>query len=113
MGYWALLRKRSQRKPTGLSQELARNWCRSGLDQKQAHGSLDGTTKLVLRTVDGHQIEAVVIPSEKRKTLCVYSQVGCSLNCTFCTTGLLGVGRNLQADEIIDQVLYGAKYLAE
>lgn len=113
MGYLTSLRKRRQRRPTGLSRELARDWCRSGLRHAATHGSSDGTTKLVLRTAEDHQIEAVAIPSEKRKTLCVSSQVGCSLNCTFCATGLLGLGRNLEADEIVDQVLYGSQFFAE
>lgn len=113
MGYWSTLRKRSQRRPTGLHRELARDWHRSELRQVEAHDSLDGTTKLVLQTTEAHRVEAVAIPNEKRKTLCVSSQVGCSLDCTFCATGLLGLGRNLEADEIVDQVLYGSQFYAE
>ncbi len=113
MGYWTTLRKRSQRKPTGLSRELDRNWHRSALRKASTHESVDGTNKLVLQTDEDYRIEAVAIPSEKRKTLCVSSQVGCSLDCTFCATGLLGLGRNLTADEIVDQVLYGSQFFAE
>jgi 23S rRNA (adenine2503-C2)-methyltransferase len=54
----------------------------------------------------------VVIPEEKRRTICVSSQVGCSLDCTFCATGRLGLLRNLRAEEIVDQVLHAAEVLA-
>jgi 23S rRNA (adenine2503-C2)-methyltransferase len=76
------------------------------------HHSTDGTCKLELRTEDGGGIETVLIPEGQRRTLCVSSQVGCSLDCTFCATARLGFGRNLDAAEIVDQVLHGAEQLA-
>jgi 23S rRNA (adenine2503-C2)-methyltransferase len=57
------------------------------------------------RTFDGHLIEGVLIPSEDRKTACVSSQIGCSLTCKFCATGYMERKRNLQFDEIYDQVV--------
>ncbi|WP_447529723.1 23S rRNA (adenine(2503)-C(2))-methyltransferase RlmN [Vreelandella sp. TE19] len=68
--------------------------------------STDGTRKWVLEVEDGSYVETVLIPAEngKRRTLCVSSQVGCSLDCSFCSTGKQGFQRNLTAAEIIGQV---------
>lgn len=68
--------------------------------------SLDPFVKFALRTTDGHTIETVRIPLEKpgRFTACVSSQVGCALACAFCATGRLGLGRNLETWEIVEQV---------
>ncbi|MEL6440195.1 MAG: 23S rRNA (adenine(2503)-C(2))-methyltransferase RlmN [Cyanobacteria bacterium J06621_8] len=65
----------------------------------------DQTRKYLLRLADGLIIEAVGIPSAKRLTVCVSSQVGCPMDCNFCATGKGGFSRNLEAHEIIDQVL--------
>ncbi len=66
--------------------------------------SADGTCKWLLRLHDGSGIETVFIPEDDRGTLCVSSQVGCSLNCSFCATARQGFRRNLTVDEIIGQV---------
>ena len=66
--------------------------------------SADGTCKWLLRLRDGNCIETVFIPEHDRGTLCVSSQVGCSLNCDFCATARQGFSRNLTVDEIIGQV---------
>ncbi|MEO0377291.1 MAG: 23S rRNA (adenine(2503)-C(2))-methyltransferase RlmN, partial [Cyanobacteria bacterium P01_A01_bin.17] len=65
----------------------------------------DGTVKYLLRLEDGQIIEAVGIPTQKRLTVCVSSQVGCAMACNFCATGKGGFTRNLASHEIIDQVL--------
>lgn len=67
--------------------------------------SADGTMKSRFRTVDGHMIEGVLIPTDERKTACVSSQIGCSLSCKFCATGYMDRKRNLEFDEIYDQVV--------
>ncbi|MEA3291328.1 MAG: 23S rRNA (adenine(2503)-C(2))-methyltransferase RlmN [Pseudomonadota bacterium] len=67
--------------------------------------SNDGTRKWLLQLGDGNCVESVFIPDGERGTLCVSSQVGCSLNCTFCATARQGFSRNLEVDEIIGQVL--------
>jgi 23S rRNA (adenine2503-C2)-methyltransferase len=67
--------------------------------------SADGTCKYLLRLHDGATIEAVDIPDRSRRTLCISSQAGCALACTFCVTGFWGAGRNLTAGEIVSQVL--------
>jgi 23S rRNA (adenine2503-C2)-methyltransferase len=64
----------------------------------------DGTVKWVLRLADGNAIETVFIPEEDRGTLCISSQVGCALDCTFCSTAQQGFNRNLTAHEIIGQI---------
>jgi 23S rRNA (adenine2503-C2)-methyltransferase len=66
--------------------------------------SSDGTIKVAISLFDGNIVEGVLIPSGKRMTACVSSQVGCSLNCKFCATGYLERKRNLDAGEIVDQV---------
>jgi 23S rRNA (adenine2503-C2)-methyltransferase len=67
--------------------------------------STDGTIKYLLKLADGHIIEAVGIPSDKRMTVCVSSQIGCPMGCDFCATGKGGFARNLETHEIVDQVL--------
>lgn len=66
--------------------------------------SKDGTCKWLMQLADGNSIETVFIPEEDRGTLCVSSQVGCSLNCTFCATARQGFSRHLTVDEIIGQL---------
>ena len=73
----------------------------------------DGTHKWVLRLADGNCIEAVFIPEKTRGTLCVSSQVGCILNCDFCSTGKQGFSRNLTIAEIIGQVWIAARGLSK
>ena len=67
--------------------------------------SIDDTRKLVLTLSDGLTIETVLIPDENRLTLCVSTQVGCTLDCGFCLTGTMGLKRNLKPHEIMEQVL--------
>ncbi len=72
----------------------------------------DGTRKWLLRLADGNCIETVFIPEDDRGTLCVSSQVGCALNCSFCSTGQQGFNRNLTVAEIIGQVWLAVRLLA-
>jgi 23S rRNA (adenine2503-C2)-methyltransferase len=65
----------------------------------------DGTIKFLLKLADGNIIETVGIPTEKRLTVCVSSQVGCAMACDFCATGKGGFKRNLERHEIVDQIL--------
>lgn len=67
--------------------------------------SIDGTIKNSIKLHDGYVVESVLIPTQKRTTACVSSQVGCSLDCGFCATSLLKRMRNLNPDEIFDQVV--------
>ena len=68
-----------------------------------------GTKKFIFSTKENHKIESVIIPEEKRTTLCVSTQIGCPLDCVFCATGLMGYKKNLTSGEIFDQYLLAAK----
>jgi len=97
----------------------------SHLNVADIQKSVDGTTKYLLELADGMRIEAVLIPgvppgnkmapsgdkNNSRLTLCISTQVGCTLDCVFCYTGTLGLKRNLSAHEIVDQVIIAQKSL--
>ncbi len=76
------------------------------------HISTDGTRKWLMNVGSGNGIEAVFIPESRRSTLCISSQVGCALACTFCSTGRQGFNRNLGVAEIIGQLWWANKALA-
>jgi 23S rRNA (adenine2503-C2)-methyltransferase len=75
------------------------------------HESLDGTVKWLFASGSGQRVEAVYIPEPARGTLCISSQVGCALDCSFCATGAQGFNRNLTAAEIIGQVWHANEVL--
>jgi 23S rRNA (adenine2503-C2)-methyltransferase len=79
----------------------------------QEHISKDGTRKWIIRLSCGNSIETVYIPEGSRGTLCVSSQVGCALACTFCSTAQQGFNRNLEASEIIGQLWLANEYLGK
>jgi len=79
----------------------------------EAQVSSDGTRKWLLKTHDGHDFEMVFIPDADRGTLCVSSQVGCTLNCRFCHTGTMQLVRNLESAEIVGQVMLARDALGE
>jgi 23S rRNA (adenine2503-C2)-methyltransferase len=87
-----------------LRERLASEWRTRALALASLQESLDGTRKLLLTAADGAAVEAVLIPEERRNTLCISTQVGCPLACSFCATGALGFTRNLTTAEIVDQV---------
>jgi 23S rRNA (adenine2503-C2)-methyltransferase len=97
--------------PASLRAELSQVWSTKALDVVRVQQSTDGTRKLLLEAKDGAAIEAVLIPEERRNTLCVSTQVGCPLACSFCATGALGFTRNLSPSEIVDQVLHARRVL--
>ena len=79
----------------------------------RALASVDGTRKWLLRFPDGQEVESVHIPEEDRGTLCVSSQVGCTLTCKFCHTGTQRLVRNLETAEIVAQVMVARDALGE
>ncbi|MBW2272019.1 MAG: 23S rRNA (adenine(2503)-C(2))-methyltransferase RlmN [Deltaproteobacteria bacterium] len=95
-----------------LREQLAGSWISSALEVAGHARSVDGTLKLLLRAHDGAVVEAVLIPEEQRTTLCVSTQVGCPLACSFCATGALGFTRNLSTAEIVDQLCRAREFLA-
>lgn len=90
--------------PLATRQILSENFELNALTVDATQHSKDGTFKSRFKTHDGHLLEGVIIPAEKRFTACVSSQIGCSLACKFCATGLMDRKRNLGHDEIYDQV---------
>lgn len=95
--------------PAALRSEIAEAFEVETLAVEATQLSVDGTRKLLLRAFDGARVESVLIPEERRHTLCVSTQVGCPLACSFCATGALGFTRNLSAGEIVDQVLHARR----
>jgi len=93
---------------TNLSKELRlklkEDFTLQGLTIDTTQTSEDGTVKFRFKTFDGHFIEGVLIPTALRNTACISSQIGCSLSCKFCATGYMDRKRNLDFDEIYDQV---------
>ena len=77
-----------------------------GLTVQEKIFSADGTIKLLLKTGDNESIECVGIPTDKRLTACLSSQVGCPMDCKFCATGKEGLKRSLKASEILAQILF-------
>ncbi len=77
------------------------------------HLSADGTRKYLVRIAGGHEVETVYIPEDDRGTLCISSQVGCTLNCSFCHTGTQKLVRNLTAGEIVGQIMIARDDLGE
>lgn len=75
--------------------------------------ALDGTRKLLVRLADGQSIETVLMLEDDRRTVCISTQVGCGMGCTFCASGLSGVARNLKAHEMVEQLLLARNELPE
>ena len=92
---------------------LAERFVISRPEVVEAQVSTDGTRKWLLRSVDGQEFEMVFIPDADRGTLCVSSQVGCTLNCRFCHTGTMRLVRNLTPAEIVGQVMLARDSLGE
>ena len=100
--------------PKALREKLAAQFIISPLESATRILSQDGDTqKLLFRLADGQTVETVLMLYDKRRTLCISSQVGCAMGCTFCATAQGGLARNLTAGEIVAQVLYFARYLAQ
>ena len=88
-----------------LRQKLGESFTLPALTTDATQYSADGTVKSRFKTHDGHLVEGVLIPTTSRYTACVSSQIGCSLSCKFCATGYIDRKRNLDFDEIYDEVV--------
>lgn len=88
-----------------LRGKLAEHFSLPALREDLTQHSEDGTLKSRFKTFDGHLVEGVLIPTDERRTACVSSQIGCSLSCKFCATGYMDRKRNLEFDEIYDEVV--------
>ena len=91
--------------PKSLREKLAESFAINHVEVDQSQFSADRTIKNTFKLYDGNIVEGVLIPATERMTACVSSQVGCSLSCKFCATGYMDRKRNLNADEIYDQVV--------
>ncbi|MBW2543350.1 MAG: 23S rRNA (adenine(2503)-C(2))-methyltransferase RlmN [Deltaproteobacteria bacterium] len=96
-----------------LRERLQADWQVRCLEVERLDRSADGTLKAILLAGDGAQVESVLIPEADRTTLCVSTQVGCAMACTFCATGALGFTRNLTTAEIVEQVCRMGEILDE
>ena len=93
--------------PSALRETLKRELPFSSLSLSEEARSSDGTVKALFQTVDSRPLEAVLMRyRDKRRSICVSSQSGCPLTCTFCATGTMRFARNLTASEILDQALH-------
>jgi 23S rRNA (adenine2503-C2)-methyltransferase len=99
--------------PRPLREALGARSVLTTLERAREQRSADGTVKWTWRTFDGKQIESVYMPEEGRRTLCLSTQVGCAVGCTFCLTGTMGLSRNLSAGEIVDQVHRASRRIVE
>ena len=92
--------------------QLAQLAAIGSLNATESRAAEDGTLKFIFSLADGNSIETVVIPDQERLTLCLSTQVGCTLDCAFCLTGRMGLLRNLQPQEIVGQILAVQRYLS-
>ena len=98
--------------PGGLVEALCERFALTTSTVVEQHVSEDGTTKLLVELQDGQRVEAVVIRHQGRNTLCVSSQIGCQMACSFCATGTMGIKGGLMGGEILEQ-LYHANGVAK
>ncbi len=91
--------------------EKLHNECSLFIEHELFFSDNKQTVKAMIKLADGQQIEAVLMRHEDRNTVCVSSQIGCPLNCSFCATGKMGFKRNLEMYEITEQILLFARYL--
>ena len=91
--------------PVELREVLGKNISFNNAKIVETHESTDGTLKFLVELFDGNKVECVFIPEKTRGTICVSSQVGCSLTCTFCRSGTQRLVKNLSAAEIVSQIM--------
>jgi 23S rRNA (adenine2503-C2)-methyltransferase len=91
--------------PKAERTSLADEWDLRLPEVHRRFDSTDGTRRYLIRLHDGELAETVFLPEDNRNTICISSQIGCALACSFCLTGLMGLARNLSAGEIVTQVL--------
>lgn len=100
--------------PTSLRRQLEESFTFSNLSPNVIRDSKDGETrKTLFQLPDSRSIEAVLMRYSRRRTLCISTQAGCAMGCVFCATGQMGFLRNLTSGEIVEQVLFYARQLAE
>lgn len=99
--------------PRDLQLRIQEMFTFTSLETQATVRSNDGNTaKILFSLSDGRSIEAVLMRHQKRRTVCVSTQVGCAMGCVFCATGQMGLERNLSPGEIVEQVIHFARYLS-
>ncbi len=96
-----------------LREKLKSTFRITSLEEAKRLISVDGTVKWLFRTYDGFHIETVLIPTNGRYSVCVSTQIGCAQNCAFCRTAKMGFLRNLEAGEILEEIIRVNWYLQE
>jgi 23S rRNA (adenine2503-C2)-methyltransferase len=99
--------------PVDLRDKLKYHFRIQSLEESNRLESTDGTIKFAFKTHDGHFIETVLIPARERFSVCVSTQIGCAMGCTFCRTATMGFIRNLETGEILEQIIRVKRLLAE
>jgi len=97
--------------PQQLRRELEDHFAPFSLHTRTQARATDGTEKFLFELTDGETIETVLVPAPRRDTVCLSTQVGCPVRCTFCASGRGGLVRDLEPDEIIDQVVFACRHL--
>ena len=110
---WAVSFDEMTNLPKDLRQQLADTFVPFSLQEAGVSRADDGTEKYVLQLRDGETVECVLIPSARRRTVCISSQVGCPVRCAFCASGRHGLVRDLEPAEIVDQVLFACRRFGE
>ncbi len=99
--------------PSSLKEKLAARFNLNSVKMEKTEGESGRTRKILVGLQDGEQVEEVLIPGGDRKTVCVSSQAGCRFRCTFCASGQAGFRRNLDAGEMVGQVILAANVYGE
>lgn len=99
--------------PQSTQEKLALSFNIQSLSETQRAESTDGTCKWLFKTRDDHFIETVMIPTNGRFSVCVSTQIGCAMNCSFCRTAKMGFTRNLEAGEILEEIIRVNWYLKD
>ena len=108
---WAASTEEMQNLPKNLRQLLDAEFTLFSVNPVEIQVAEDETTKFLLRLADEETIESVLIPTRRRETVCISTQVGCPVGCVFCATGRQGFARNLSPGEILDQVIFACHHL--
>jgi len=100
--------------PRDLQRRISETFTFTSLETQATARSDDGSTEKVLFSLsDGQMIEAVLMRYQRRRTVCISTQIGCAMGCVFCATGQMGLERNLTPGEMVEQVIHFARYLAK
>ena len=110
---WAVDFSEMRNIPKPLRRQLEQEFCACSLELVESQTADDGTVKSLCRLQDGETIESVLIEAPERNTVCISTQVGCAVRCSFCASGQAGLVRDLEVAEIVDQVVLACRQLGK